>query len=136
MLDKENGWKGSFTVPLLDEYDVLSNYNYSVRELSRIRTEPAPGWHTAILEGTGQIIYYEKALEQGELLHLTEKAYWVTYDIDADGTMIVTNAPGVHLPMTGGAGVTGLYTIGGLLVLAAAAVYLWLYGCRRRKEGR
>ena len=136
MLGSENGWKGSFTVPLLDENDVLSNYNYSVRELSKIKTEPAPGWHTAILESTGQTIYYEKALEQGELLHLSDTAYWIRYDVAEDGTMTVTNSPGVYLPKTGGAGVTGLYTIGGLLTMAAVMVYIWIYGYRRRKEGR
>ena len=70
------------------------------------------------------------------MIHLSDTAYWIRYEVSEDGTMTVTNSPGVYLPKTGGAGVTGLYTIGGLLTMAAAVVYLWIYGSRRRKEGR
>ena len=49
----------------------------------------------------------------------------------------VTNTYGsFELPATGGMGTTHYYTFGGLLILAAALMYLLDAVCRRRKGGR
>ncbi len=44
-----------------------------------------------------------------------------------------TNSTGFELPQTGGTG-TALYTVGGLLLMAAAGVLLWYRKNKRRKE--
>ena len=131
-LDQSNNWKGSFTVPLTDENDTLANYDYAVRELSQISETSVPGWHTAILENEGTVIYYEKALEEGDLLHLSSRSYRVEYGSGEEGQLLVTNSRGLDLPKTGGMG-TKLYTVSGLVLTMAAL--LMGFSQRRKREG-
>ncbi len=54
------------------------------------------------------------------------------YALDGVVTIMIADSSGVELPHTGGTG-TLLYTSGGLLLMAAAMIYLV---CARRKERR
>ena len=59
------------------------------------------------------------------------------HDVRDDYWITVTNTYAVYtMPETGGIGSTHYYTFGGLLVLAAALMYLLDAVCRRRKGGR
>lgn len=131
-LDAGSAWKGIFNVVLADADDTLSNYNYSIREVSQVRADNPLSWPAAVLENDGTtVLYYEKTVEAGSLLALGGKSYLVDYAPAGDGTLTVTNARAVDLPMTGGVG-THLYTSGGILLIAVALVF----GCsqRRKKE--
>lgn len=131
-LDAASGWKGIFIVALADEEDTLSNYNYSIREASQVRTDNPLDWIGAILENDATtVLYYEKALEFNQLFAISGKSYLVDYAVGSEGQLTVTNSRAVDLPMTGGMG-TYLYTISGSLLTAAALVI----GCsqRRKKE--
>ena len=133
-LDAASSWKGIFTVALADKDDTLSNYNYSIREVTQVRADNPLSWPGAILENDGTtVLYYEKTVEAGGLLVLGSKSYLVTYAPAGDGTLTVTNARALELPMTGGVG-THLYTFSGILLIAVALVF----GCsqRRKKERR
>lgn len=133
-LDGASDWKGIFIVALADADDALSNYNYSIREVTQVREDNPLSWPGAILENDGTtVLYYEKTVEAGGLLVLGSKSYLVTYAPAGDGTLTVTNARALELPMTGGVG-THLYTFSGILLIAVAL----MFGCsqRRKKERR
>lgn len=132
-LDRDNGWQGSFTVPLADKDDKVSNYNYSVREVSQISDSEKLQWQRSILENDGSTIYYEKVLQSGDLIGVDGRGYMVRYETAEDGTWIVTNLRAVELPETGGMGTT-LYSFSGLLMIAAALILG--YSQRRKKERR
>ena len=135
-LNAENGWKGSFLVALSEENASPADSNYSIRELSRVAATPHEGWASGVLEGSDNtVVYYEKALEAGDLFHTTGKAYFVTYGAGADGQLTVTNSRMFELPNTGAAG-TKLYTISGLLLILAAALMLGFRRRRIRKGGQ
>ena len=130
-LSAENGWKGSFTVSLADANKPIEEYNFSIRELAQVVTESREGWATGILEGSeNTLVYYDKALEQGELLHISGKAYLVDYATDEEGQLTVTNSRMFELPHTGAMG-TKMYTISGLLLILAAAL---IFGFRQRRN--
>ena len=133
-LDAASDWKGIFKIALTDENDSLENYRYSIREVSQTKVDEVPGWQSAILENNSEtILYYEKALEAGQLFHIHNRGYMVEYGTETDGRLTVTNSRSVDLPQTGGMG-THMYTIGGMLLMIAAALML---GCsQRRKTGR
>jgi LPXTG-motif cell wall-anchored protein len=132
-LDAASDWKGFFTVALADEDDSLSNYNYSIREVSQIRTDNLLGWNPAILENDGKtLLYYEEALETGRLFTVNGKSYIVEYGTGESGQLTVTNYWGTILPETGGMG-THMYTISGLLLILAAAL-IFGYSQRRKTE--
>ena len=134
MLDHSSDWKGSFTVPLTSADDSLSNYNYSVREVSKVRDDNPVDWNPAILENDGStLLYYEHAVEQGLLIYTGGYSYVVTYHIGTDGKITVNNSVAVTLPKTGGMGTAPMYTIGGLLITAAACVCG--YDQRRKRRG-
>lgn len=133
-LDTANGWNGRFVVPLVDKNDKLSNYNYSIREVSQISQDSLYQWQAAILENDGEtVVYYERALEAGDVIGIDTKAYIVQYEEHEDASWTVTNLRGVELPETGGMG-TRTYTISGLLLIIAGL----MYGCilKRRWERR
>ena len=133
-LDAQNNWKGSFLIHLADENDSLENYNYSVREVTQVRNEGVQDWISAILENDGTtLLYYERAVEEGRLFTMDGKGYAVHYDVGSDGRLTVTNSRAVELPATGGIGTIPLYTMGSLLVTAAACIGGY---DRRRKQRR
>ena len=132
-LSAENGWKGSFIVPLADENETLADYNYSIRELSQVLDQPHKDWPSGILEGSDTIVYYEKALEEGTLFHTPGKSYFVQYGIGDEGQLTVTNSRMFELPKTGGMG-TKMYTISGLALIIAAAL-IFGFSQRRMKKG-
>lgn len=129
-------WKNTFTVVLKDKSDKVENYNYSVREVTKVSETALAGWQEAVLENDGtSILYYEKAAETGELVGVTGSGYMVYYNVDDDGVLTVTNAHAVELPVTGGAG-TYSYTFGGLFLVAASLMYYFGFQRKRRKGGR
>ena len=133
-LDISNQWQGSFEVVILDKDDKVSDYNYSVREVSAVSVEKQNGWYAAVLENDGiSLMYYEKALENSDFTWIESKGYVVQYQSNENGGWVVTNLPAVELPMTGGIG-TQRYTISGLLILAAGLIYG--YSQRRKRERR
>lgn len=132
-IDESTGWKGSFTVVLASKEDQVSNYQYSVREISQISAEELHGWNKAVLENDGTtMLYYETALNSGELVGINGKGYMVRYEKNSDGVLIVKNNQAMALPSTGGQGTTQ-YTFGGLLLLGTACL---MYYKKRGKEGR
>lgn len=136
-LDAANNWTDSFTVPLKDKNDVLTNYNYTVYEVSKVSATELYGWQSAVLENDGTtVVYYEKIAQAGALIAVDSRGYVVSYGVGADGTWLITNERAVDLPMTGGIGTTFYHTFGMLLILAAALMYIRNHGCNRRKEGR
>ena len=131
-LDASGDWKGVFTVPLVDKYDSLENYNYSVREVAQIREDKPEGWFSAILENDGQtLLYYDRTVDEGRLFTLNGKGYVVGYTTGGDGTHTVTNYRAVELPSTGGMGTALYYTFGALLTAAACVTG---YDQRRKKR--
>ena len=134
-LDHSSEWKGSFTVPLTGAEDSLSNYNYSVREVSKVRSDNPGSWNPAVLENDGStLLYYEHAVEQGMLIYASGYSYVVTYLIGTDGKITVNNSVAVTLPKTGGLGTAPMYTIGGLLITAAACVCGYDQRRKHRRE--
>ncbi|MBQ3194545.1 MAG: Cna B-type domain-containing protein [Oscillospiraceae bacterium] len=130
-LDKANNWKDTFEVILADEHDKVTNYDYSVREVSQVSADERyqDTWHKAILENDGSALYYAKALEDGSILGVGSRGYMVHYTPGDNGAWTVTNNRAVELPSTGGMG-THLYTFSGLLMMMAAL----MYGCSRRRK--
>ena len=131
-LDAASGWEGTFRVVLAGQGDSVSNYSYSIREVSQIVDEFREGWTQALLVNDGAtVLWYETALEDGRIIGINGKGYIVQYEIDENGVFIVRNIRAVELPSTGGMG-THLYTVSGLALIALAL----LYGCsqRRRRE--
>lgn len=133
-LDAQSNWQGAFEVVLTDKDDRVTNYHYSVREVSQISDDSRyqDTWHSAVLENDGSIVYYEKALEAGSILGADGRGYMVQYTPGENGAWTVTNHRAVELPSTGGMG-TQRYTFSGLLVIMAALVYG--YSRRRKREG-
>ena len=117
---------------LAGQGDSVSNYSYSIREVSQIVDEFREGWTQALLVNDGAtVLWYETALEDGRIIGINGKGYIVEYETDENGVFIVRNIRAVELPSTGGMG-THLYTVSGLVLIALAL----LYGCsqRRRRE--
>lgn len=138
-LDASNNWQGSFEVVLADENDVVTNYAYSVREVSAVTTETGyeNTWNPAILENDGEtLIYYESAVEEKGVIGVTGRGYMVSYTAGANGAWTVTNHRAVEIPETGSTGTHFHYTFGGLLITAAALMYTCINGRKRRKGGR
>lgn len=131
-LDARNNWQGAFEVTLSDKDDRVTNYNYTVREVSQISGDSRyqDVWHSAVLENNQTLIYYEKALENGSVLGVDGRGYMVQYAPGENGAWTVTNFRTVELPGTGGMG-TQLYTFSGLLLMAAAVL---MYGCSQRRK--
>ena len=133
-LDASSGWVGSFQVVLSGPEDSVSNYNYSVREVSGTSDSLRDGWTAALLANNGEtVLWYETALEEGRIIGISGDGYQVWYETDENGVLLVRNVRAVELPSTGGPG-TQRYTISGLALIALAL----LYGCsqRRRRERR
>ena len=131
-LDASSGWVGSFQVVLSGPEDRVSNYDYSVREVSGTSDSLRDGWTAALLANNGEtVLWYETALEEGRIIGISGDGYQVWYETDENGVLLVRNVRAVELPSTGGPG-TQRYTISGLALIALAL----LYGCsqRRRRE--
>lgn len=137
-LDAANNWQGNFTVVLKDENDAVTNYAYSVREVTAVTDNSSyTTWHPAILENDGVTqLYYEQALEEKGLTGFSNRGYMVFYEAGENGAWTVTNAHTTELPQTGGMGSHFHYTFGGLLITAAAIMYTCINGRKRRKGGR
>ena len=134
-LDAANNWQGSFTVPLANKNDKVTNYNYSVREVSQISDTELYQWQKAVLEGTETTVWYERALEEGNVLGVGGRGYIVSYEAGENASWTVTNHRGYELPDSGGMG-TSHFTFGGLAMIAAALMYICITGHKRRKGGR
>jgi LPXTG-motif cell wall-anchored protein len=133
-LDASNNWQGVFTVVLADKDDSVTNYDYAVREVTQVSIEPLYTWSSAVLENDGTtLLYYERALEDGQLGAFGGRSYVVRYEKTEDDSWIVTNLHAVELPKTGGMGTAPIYTFGVLLTTAAAFVAGY---DRRRKQRR
>ena len=133
-LDASNNWQGTFTVTLADKTDKVSNYAYSVREVSAVSNENLYTWSPAVLENDGTtLLYYERALEDGQLGTFGGRSYVVHYEAGSDDSWTVTNLHAVELPMTGGIG-TSFHTLGGLALIAYALMHICITGRKRRKE--
>lgn len=133
-LDASNNWKGAFTVVLADKDDKVTNYDYSVREVTKVSTENLYTWNPAILHNDGEtLLYYERALEDGQLGAYGGRSYVVRYEKTEDASWTVTNLHAIELPMTGGIG-TSFHTFGGLALIAFALMYICITGRKRRKE--
>lgn len=132
-LDAANNWQGNFTVVLKDENDAVTNYAYSVREVTAVTDNSSyTTWHPAILENDGVTqLYYEQALEHYGLVGVSGYGYIVEYTAGENGAWTVTNLKSFDLPETGSVG-THLYTFSGLLVMMAGLMYG--YSQRRKKE--
>ena len=130
-LDQQNNWQGEFKVVLADKNDKVTNYNYSVREVSQVSDDDSyrDGWHKAVLENDGSTLYYAKALEDGNILGVRGRGYMVRYTAGENSAWMVTNYRTVELPQTGGMG-THLYTFSGLLTVMAAL----MCGCSQRRK--
>jgi hypothetical protein len=135
-LSAANNWKGSFFVILSEKTDKVSDYNYSIKEVSKVtdNIQYKDIWNTAILENDGTtLLYYEKVLEAGNVLGVRGMAYIVQYSQGEEGTWTVENQRGVELPHTGGVG-TAPYTLGGLLLTAIAVIYYCIIGHKQRER--
>lgn len=112
-LDNNSAWKGTFKDIAL----------------------PDGEWYYAIAEN--YVAGYQ-AFYQGELVTFAVDNTPVTgVKVDMtnpeQNTVIVTNAPAVQLPSTGGSGTT-IYTMGGCFLVAAAGIALmYIYPSKRRK---
>lgn len=132
-LNASSNWKGFFTVVLADKEDVVTNYDYSVREVSSVSAEDLYGWHGAILENDKKtILYYEKALENSDVAGFGGNGYMVQYVKGENGAWTVENYHAVKLPATGGIG-TKPYIFSGSLMVTAALIYGFIL---KRKEQR
>ena len=147
-LDATNGWKGTFSVPLVNNEDKISNYDYSVREVT-LAEASGEDIYSAILENDGEsIVWYTAPVEDGKLITINQQTYMVKYSTSpettedsgtaGDGTTetevtyVVTNHVARTLPESGGTGIH-LYTVSGLLMIAAALLYGYITQHRQRK---
>ncbi len=136
-LDAQNGFKGTFKVPLPEKDSNVEQLGYFVREVSGIGSN-ADDRKTAILENDGTTkLYYQSVVGPEELISIGNKNYIVTYEIDkATGMCTVTNHTTVSLPATGGAG-TNMYIISGLVITTIAILILgYIHFYRREKGGK
>ena len=116
-LSKDNGWSGSF---------------------DKLRT-PGSGWYYAIGEtvpdGFSAIYSGEMVQaklmdgENAEIVNLTK----VVVEGDTAQKVTIKNLPSIKLPDTGGSG-TIWYTAGGLFLIMAAAILLYMQTTKRRRE--
>lgn len=134
-LDVNNGFKGAFKVPLPEKDALAKDLGYFVKEVSGIGST-ADDRQSAILENDGTtVLYYQSVIGDEELITLSNRQYFVTYDIDKNtGTFTVTNHAAVSLPATGGLG-TNMYTLSGLGVIAMAMLIFGYIHFYRRKKG-
>ena len=134
-LDVNNGFKGTFKVPLPEKDALAKDLGYFVKEVSGIGST-ADDRQSAILETDGTtVLYYQSVIGDEELITLSNRQYFVTYDIDkTTGTFTVTNHAAVSLPATGGLG-TNMYTLSGLGVIAMAMLIYGYNRFYRRKKG-
>lgn len=134
-LNADNNWKDAFTVVLADAEDCVENYSYSIKEVSAVSEKELYGWHLAILEKDGNIlVYYEKGLNNDDILVIQRQGYMVKYEQGEDGTWIVKNFRVADLPVTGGVGTTP-YVFSGALLIVAALIYEYMLKLRQ-KRGR
>ena len=115
VLSAENGWKDAFTnMPIIDTgyYAIVENI---------------PNGYLAQYSGeTVTLVIDNKSVAAAKV------------DISDPTTIpvtVVTNVLEVRLPNTGGMG-TGVYYAFGVLLMAAAIMYIAIHGRLRRKEGR
>ena len=100
-IDATTNWQGSFIVALANENDKVENYHYSIREVSKVSSEPLNGWQKALLENdSNQILYYESVLEHGDVFGVNKEGYMVGYT-QTEEAWVVTNYKTVDLPVTG-----------------------------------
>lgn len=135
-LDANNGFKGTFRVPLPEKGAPVEQLDYFVREVSGIGST-ADDRQSAILENDGTtLLYYQSVIGEEELITLSNRQYLVTYEIDeTTGAHTVTNHAAVTLPSTGGAG-TYMYTLSGLGIIAIVTlIYGYIHFYRRKKGG-
>ncbi len=124
-LDALNNWNGKFVVVLNSKDDKVTNYKYSVKEVSRVSVENKSGWHSSILENDGSVIFYETTLESGSMNQINERYYMVQYETGVNGEWIVKNFPAMELPKTGGMG-SHIYTVIGLVLILVVFGYVYL----------
>ncbi|MBQ8538744.1 MAG: LPXTG cell wall anchor domain-containing protein [Ruminococcus sp.] len=137
ILDAENDFKGTFKVPLPEKGASVEQLGYFVREVTGIGSTSGDR-QTAVLENDGTtILYYQSAVKEEEIITLSNRKYFVTYEIDeSTGACTVTNHAAVALPSTGGAG-TNMYLFSGLALVAITLLILgYIHFYRRKKGGR
>ena len=117
-LSKDNDWSGSF---------------------DKLRT-PGSDWYYAIGETVPEdfIAVYSGEMVQAKLMN-GENAEIVNIakvTVEGDTAQMVTikNLPSIELPDTGGSG-TIWYTAGGLFLIMAAVILLYMQDTKRRREG-
>jgi hypothetical protein len=115
ILNAENQWKGVF-----QNMPILTSGYYAI-------AENIPNGYHAQYSGETKTLVIDN---QNVLVAVVD-----TSDLTAIPVTVVTNIPKVLLPNTGGMGVELYYTFGTLL-LAAALMYIFRFGCLRRREGR
>lgn len=134
-LDSSTDWKGSFEVVLLDKEDDVTNYDYSVREVTKVSKTSKQDWLSAVLENDKVTqLYFEKVLNAGAVTGINGNGYMVQYKNSKDDGWIVENNQTIELPKTGGSG-TWPYTIGGVMLLLLGGFYYCILGHRQKKGG-
>lgn len=133
-LNQANNWKGVYTVVLTDKDDKVSNYNYSVKEVSRVFADNLYGWQKAVLENDGQtVLYYDKVLNDGDITGIGKTGYLVRYEESSEDVWVVKNYHAVELPETGGIG-TKSYIYSGLVMITAALIYGYTQKQRQQRR--
>jgi LPXTG-motif cell wall-anchored protein len=116
-LSKDNGWTGSF--------DKLRN--------------PGSDWYYAIGEMVpeGFAAIYSGETVQAKLQNGDSAEYVTVTRVVIEGEtaqkVTIKNLPNIELPDTGGSG-TIFYTAGGLFLIMAAAILLYMQNTKRRRE--
>ncbi|MEE1061427.1 MAG: SpaA isopeptide-forming pilin-related protein [Ruminococcus sp.] len=133
-LDAENGFNGTFKVPLPEKDFAVEQLGYFVREVSGIGST-ADNRQTAVLENDGTtILYYQSVAGPEEMIAIGNKQYIVTYEIDENtGACTVTNHAAVSLPATGGVG-TNVYIFSGFGIFTTAMLIFGYKNFKRRKK--
>ena len=150
-LNKDNGWKGTFTVYLDSADDTVADHNYHVKEAVVVEmtqgvydklqdTAKASYIQLVKAEAEGTEPVFAKVVNHGGFLTSGDDPWFVQYgtkqETTSDGTtqtvITVTNSPARELPESGGMG-THMYTFSGLLCLITAAL-MYGYNQRRKRE--
>lgn len=133
-LNEDNNWKDSFTVVLADAMDQVGNYDYSVKEVSKISIDSLYGWQEAVIENNGKtILYYKDLMNAGDIVSVDKSGYMVQYVKNQNGTWIVENYLTVELPATGGKG-TSCYIFSGSLIVATTLIYEYMLKMRQKRR--
>ena len=149
-LNKDNGWRATFTVYLDSADDTVAAHNYHVKEViltdldekafSNLSDTAQRSYVMLVLpEGEGTKIVYAKVADHGGILAMDKNIWFVQYgskpeviDGKEQTVITVTNIPARELPESGGMG-THMYTFSGLLCLITAAL-MYGYNQRRKRE--